>query len=487
MSSAARAGGKPKSKAAAAKARAKVENHFVASSRGDLPLVICMPHGGALRPEFIPDQTTSIRKADSHTKLLGSCIARGVKKRLGESPFTVACCVHRSKVDVNRPLKSEFLGTTACSDPMGILIWHEYHNAIALALEECLRRFGSCLLIDLHGQAHGNDYVELGYSLTRADLVRADRYLDTQQCTVNTLGASVSEVVRGPYSLGAYLHAAEVKACPSPALPRPPGKGVFFEGGYTAWHYAGMKFDGNPGFNRPGVATIQCETPYVSRQSPKSSPPFDGYGGQFAAGLSAFLQHWYSRNNLSLGKDASRVVSPWGLSGRVSPGERPHKPDLGPIKASTSSSSSTSPTIDDKQSPRETKTLRRSSSFPALPKAASTAIFHSTDDEAIHLVTKPLELKNSRTVSRLATKRPDSRTGSRASSTTTSPSKSFRASACPVVSSAVRRAVVTLAMNNGTKPVVSANKSMEPLTISGSPRTSSSVSPLSTSTSSRSR
>eukprot|EP00808_Paulinella_micropora_P024667 g1774.t1 len=289
-----------------ARSRGSHEKPFIISSRGDLPLVITMPHGGVLRPAFIPDQTTSIKKADSHTKLLGTCIADGLEEIFGQRPFTVASCAHRCKVDLNRPLKSEFLGTIACTDPMGILIWHQYHNAIATALEECLRRFGCCLLIDLHGQNHGNDYVELGYSLTMADLAKADRHLDSQPCTVSTLGSPVSQTVRGPHSLGACLTAADIKACPSPKLPRPTSS-LFFEGGYTAWHYAGMKFDGNPGFGRPGVATIQCETPYISRQNPKSSPPFDGYGVKFAQGLANFLQHWANEPRATRETRPSRI------------------------------------------------------------------------------------------------------------------------------------------------------------------------------------
>lgn len=222
---------------------------FVEYIRGDLPLVISVPHGGQLNPAVLDDRTGSWG-ADHHTIELGLDIAEAFITRTGRRPSLVLSHLHRRKLDPNRELFDAARG-----NPRAIAAWQEYHDFVDHAIAQVRRRSGSGLYIDLHGHSHEKPRVELGYLLDGDALALENGMLDERAATSSLAtmlavapGARLSVLVRGPRSLGTLLDPF-VPTVPSARTPDPGGD-PFYAGGYsTRRHTASI----------PG---LQVETPF---------------------------------------------------------------------------------------------------------------------------------------------------------------------------------------------------------------------------------
>ena len=170
------------------------------------------------------------------------------------------CLLHRTKIDANR-------SRTAATEPSAQdgppnpadHVWISYHGRIAAAVRAALASHGRYLLADLHGQSH-RPATELGYLLTTDDLQLPDDLLDADpalvhKCSLGSLAhnlplgsaatrpPTLSQLVRGPFSLGALIGSRwDGAAClPSPECRRPQPGETYFWGAYTcAAHSRGL-------------------------------------------------------------------------------------------------------------------------------------------------------------------------------------------------------------------------------------------------------
>jgi hypothetical protein len=173
-------------------------------------------------------------------------------------PHVVICLLHRTKIDANRSRLTATEPTAQDGPPNGADdVWVAYHGRIDAAAKSALASHGKVLLADLHGQSH-RPATELGYLLTTDDLQLSDEQLDGDPALANkcSLGAlvsppgstegrspSLSQLVRGPHSLGALIgEQLYGAAClPSPTCPRPQPGETYFWGAYTcAAHSRGI-------------------------------------------------------------------------------------------------------------------------------------------------------------------------------------------------------------------------------------------------------
>jgi hypothetical protein len=225
------------------------QNGWIEYVAGDLPIVISVPHGGAIAPATVPDRTFGTTATDRNTIDLALAIRDGLRATTGRTPHVIFCHLRRIKIDVNREV-----GEAAQGNPAMIQAWTEYHGFIELATSEALRQGGG-FFIDLHGHAHAIDRVEWGYLLSAATLDQSDAMLDASgvgalsslQGLLSTTADPFSEVLRGPSSLGGLLQPA-FPSVPSPAAPSP-GAAEYFSGGYTTRRHtvaiAGVQLEAN--------------------------------------------------------------------------------------------------------------------------------------------------------------------------------------------------------------------------------------------------
>jgi len=209
---------------------------------GDLPLVICSPHGGRETPSEIPDRTSGVVEMDANTQELARAVAAVVHAKTGHYMHLVVSNLHRRKLDPNREIEEAAQGS-----PIAQKAWNEYHGFIAQACAATVKQYGVAFFIDLHGQSHPDVRVELGYQHSAKDLAASDKELNKPSFLAKSSIALIAaqsrepyaQLVRGPQSFGALLEKKGFLAAPSPRMPSP--QEPFFTGGYTVRRYCVAK------------------------------------------------------------------------------------------------------------------------------------------------------------------------------------------------------------------------------------------------------
>ena len=248
---------------------------FVSYHKGDVGIIIAVPHGGIKDSDKIPHRTFGITEGDDHTKELAEFVADSIRSNLGRSPHMIISELKRSKLDPNREIVEAAQGDTLAED-----VWREYHGFIEKAIEE--EGFG--VVIDLHGQSHGHNCTELGYLLTSVQLNNGD-YDPTKSSMKNLAsmtGKSGKEIIIGDKSLGAIIENEGFRAFPSPRQPSPRDL-AYFPGGYTVARY-GSKEKGT--FDSILVETSKKERAEGGQETRK----------QFAAALGSAIAKFYHAN-----------------------------------------------------------------------------------------------------------------------------------------------------------------------------------------------
>lgn len=247
---------------------------------GDLPLILCSPHGGALKPSGIPDRTYGVLGADAYTQELTRLTAAEIQKLGGHRPHLVLSHLHRSKLDPNREVKEAAQG-----NPTAITAWKEYHAFIEQARQAVIKQHGMAFVIDMHGQSHKGERVELGYLHPPSELSQSAEVLNSAEfiakgslaLLVKRSGLRYTELLHGPKSVGGLLAAQGYRSTPSPHIPVPDEP--YFKGGYTiARHCTGE----TTGFQLEANRSRIRDTP-ANRQ-------------KFARALAAVLEEYLSGN-----------------------------------------------------------------------------------------------------------------------------------------------------------------------------------------------
>jgi N-formylglutamate amidohydrolase len=209
-------------------------NKHVEYLPGDLPLILCSPHGGALKPADIPDRAYGVTGADAYTQELTRLVADEIEKLGGHRPHLILSHLHRGKLDPNREVKEAAQG-----NPDAIRAWEQYHAFIEKAREAAVKQHGMAFLIDMHGQSHKGERVELGYLHAPKELSQAAEVVNSTDfiakgsltLLMKKSGLSYTEVLHGPRSMGALFAARGYRCTPSPQMPVPDEP--YFKGGYT--------------------------------------------------------------------------------------------------------------------------------------------------------------------------------------------------------------------------------------------------------------
>lgn len=228
---------------------------YVDVQSGALPILISAPHGGTIQEPRILKRVYGKVLMDAETGPLALAIREELNRLYGAPPHLVRCLLHRSRVDCNREIVEG-----AQKDETARRVWKGYHEACGNARQRIETDFGAGLILDIHGHRHEQARAELGYLLTGPQLDQNDMtvdQLDPAETSIADLvhrsGSSLSDLLRGPFSLGSLLEQRGFAAVPSAVHPGPDGS-TYFSGGYiTATH--GSKSGGT-------VSAIQIECPW---------------------------------------------------------------------------------------------------------------------------------------------------------------------------------------------------------------------------------
>ena len=75
----------------------------VDASRGDLPLILTVPHDGDLSLGTVTSRSKGVSVRDENTRETAERIARALQARTGKRPYLVIAKVSRKYLDPNRP------------------------------------------------------------------------------------------------------------------------------------------------------------------------------------------------------------------------------------------------------------------------------------------------------------------------------------------------------------------------------------------------
>lgn len=251
--------------------------NYVEYIPGDVPVVISVPHGGALTPASIPNRTVGTTVTDTNTQELGQAIAQAFMTRTGRRPHVVIVHLRRTKLDANRDVVEAAQGNADA-----VRAWTGYHAFIEQAMTAVRQRSGTGLYVDLHGHGHARARPELGCLLSAATLNGTDDALNAANAAAASSlrliaqqsSVSSAALIRGPLSLGGLLE-GQVPAVPSPSDPSP-GADPYFNGGYsTSRHTTTL----------PG---LQIESHYTGVRDTATSRA--AFGNALVTALGTFLQ-----------------------------------------------------------------------------------------------------------------------------------------------------------------------------------------------------
>ena len=258
-------------------------NGYVAYEPGSMPLIIVIPHGGTLEPPEMADRISgTLGRYDTNTLELGRSIATALLEQTGRSPYLIITHVHRKKLDTNRDLLE-----AAQDDSLGMQAWEEFHAFIDEAKADVVTKFGSGLLVDLHGHRHTRPWMELGYLLSPVQLALPDDSLNAPDLVaaasigglVKSTGRSLAGLLHGPLSLGALLEEEGYESVPAPSNPHPRGD-HYFSGGYNTERHGSL--DGG------AIVAVQVETPWHGVRDTEASR--DRFARAAASALGRFLE-----------------------------------------------------------------------------------------------------------------------------------------------------------------------------------------------------
>jgi len=245
-------------------------NAYTSYYPGNIPIILSIPHGGNISPSEISNRTYGVTVTDSNTIELGIAISNYLFSKYSIRPYIVINNLKRTKLDANRD-KTE----AAQGNIFAERAFDEFHYYISCARDDIINNFSTGLLFDIHGHgANPDGFVDLrtwiGYLLSGSELDSSDEYIDQNinidetsiYNIINSSGTSLSNLIRGPNSLGSIFERNNYKALPSSESPGPEGM-RYFSGGFNT-----LLYGTNKNFN---FSAIQLEFPYPGLRDTSSS------------------------------------------------------------------------------------------------------------------------------------------------------------------------------------------------------------------------
>ena len=230
---------------------------FIENRQGNIPLMIISVHGGSLDPNWIKtrtcDEATIVK--DSYTREVALKIESQLKI-YGYNPYIVLNDLHRKKLDLNRSLiKSN------CGDSTTKPYWNLFHEQVNNYRTEIQNKFGSGLVIDIHGQSHEEQRIELGYLLSSSELKMDNSTINSSsfknESSVRSLlnknlgELKLTDLLSGEFSIGSLLSQKGYASVPSKEVIAPKEGELYFSGGYNTAIYGSR--------NSGSVDAIQIE------------------------------------------------------------------------------------------------------------------------------------------------------------------------------------------------------------------------------------
>ena len=200
-------------------------------------IVITAPHGGGMKPIFIPKRKYGKLLQDTYTRRIINGIID--KYRADLKPLSLISDIHRSRVDFNRDIIEGAQGNHKAEE-----LWRYWDYKMQSITDVLRNKFKKSLYIDIHSH-NDNDSFQLGYNLSaRAYNELKNTRFTADKSTLFSLSDDQYNMIFGMSSIKKSLEHYGY------SVYSPNGNEVYFNGG------RGIEtFSGN------GIGAIQIEVP----------------------------------------------------------------------------------------------------------------------------------------------------------------------------------------------------------------------------------
>jgi len=224
---------------------------------------------------------------DFLSRELALAVREAFFNQLGEYPHFIVSNLHRSKLDLNRLIDVAAQGNAEAEQA-----YYEYHGFINHALEVVKQDYGKGMFVDIHRHGHSIQRLELGYLVTMDQLRLSDAELNSGAYSdsssihslVNTSGMSLSELLRGPSSLGTRFESKGIPTIPSSTQPAPLPSESIFTGYGATWLYGSRN-------GQSSIDAVQFESHYTGVL--ESQQMIDDYAEVISQVVTEFVRDFY--------------------------------------------------------------------------------------------------------------------------------------------------------------------------------------------------
>ena len=219
---------------------------FISYRVGNTPIIITVPHDGALTPASFPDRSGASARAENTRKVAEQFAYFFNANSNGLYPHIIYNNLSRSKLDPDLNQVDGAQGNSYANSLYGT-----YHSFLQTAIDSVEAYYDAGILLNLVEHNHSNQRIELGYLLSAADLDLTNSQLNSYsgQSSVshiaNLSSSSFAEVIRGYNSLGTLIVGSSYtsndvnytfEAVPTLDTPTV-GSSEYRSGGYTITQY----------------------------------------------------------------------------------------------------------------------------------------------------------------------------------------------------------------------------------------------------------
>ena len=125
-------------------------HNYIEFSKGNIPIILSVPHGGTLEIDSIPNREYGIKGIDKNTIEIARELIEIIQNNSvpdHKIPSYVFCKVARAKVDINRPKSKAFNKNSKLASS----IYMEYHRRLKELIFSNIKSFSKSILLDIHG------------------------------------------------------------------------------------------------------------------------------------------------------------------------------------------------------------------------------------------------------------------------------------------------------------------------------------------------
>ena len=122
------------------------------------------------------------------------------------------------------------------------IYWNKFHNKLTEIIINCKKKFGHCIIIDVHGNNKSENLIQLGYGTKLEEIFEKNynlftlKYLSTKY--------DIDDLIFGKRSLSFFLNIDNLPGCKYKNLKkinkRIGKKNIYFNGGYLIKNYSNL-------------------------------------------------------------------------------------------------------------------------------------------------------------------------------------------------------------------------------------------------------